>query len=65
MITEQNGRKNIGQLKTSTGLFSSKLKSSLETVSTFKPSGFFITAEDDANIQYPGGQVVLRTGDFD
>lgn len=64
MVTEQNGRKNIGQLKTSSGLFSSKLKSSLETVTTFKPTGFFITAEDDANIQYPGGQVVLRTGDF-
>ncbi|MBC7749635.1 MAG: hypothetical protein H7Z76_13860 [Methylotenera sp.] len=62
METEQNGRKNIGQLKTSSGLLSSTLTSSLQTVSTFEPTGFFITAEDDANIQYPGGQKVLSTG---
>lgn len=62
METEQNGRKNIGQLKTSSGMFSSALTSSLTTVSTFKPTGFLITAEDDANIQYPSGQTVLSTG---
>ena len=62
METEQNGRKSIGQLKTSSGLFSSTLTSSLKTVSTFKPTGFFITAEDNANIQYPAGQTVLSTG---
>lgn len=61
MKTEDNGRKNIGQLKTSSGLFSSKLKSSLNTVSSFKPTGFFVTAEDNSNIQYPTGQVVLTT----
>lgn len=61
METEQNGRKNIGQLRTSSGLFSSTLKSSLKTVSTFKPIGFFITAEDNATIQYPAGQTVLST----
>lgn len=62
MNTEQNGRKNIGQLKTSSSLLSNTLKSSLSTVSSFKPTGFFITAEDDASIQYPAGEVVLRTG---
>lgn len=61
METEQNGTKNIGQLKTSSGLLSKTLKSSLETVTTFKPSYFFITAENDATVQYPGGEVVLRT----
>ena len=61
MNTEDNGRKNIGQLKASSGLFSSTLKSSLHTVSSFKPTGFFITAEDNSNIQYPTGQVVLTT----
>lgn len=58
----ENGRKNIGQLNTSTGLFSKALKSSLNTVTPYKPTGFFITAEDDANIQYPGDFVVLTTG---
>lgn len=62
METEQNGSKNIGQLKTSSGFLSKTLKSSLTTVTSFKPTGFFITAEDDASIQYPGGQVVLSTG---
>lgn len=62
METEQNGRKNIGQLKTSSGLFSGTLKSSIKTVSPFKPISFFITAEDNADIQYPAGQEVLRTG---
>lgn len=62
METEQNGRKNIGQLKTSSGMLSRTLKSSLKTVSTFKPTGFFITAEDDANVQYPSGETVLSAG---
>lgn len=61
MNTENNGTKKIGQLETSSGMFSSMLKSSLKTVSIFKPMGFFITAEDDENIQYPSGQNVLIT----
>lgn len=62
METEQNGSKNIGQLKTSSSMLSKALTSSLKTVATFKPTGFFITAENDANIQYPDGQTVLTTG---
>lgn len=62
METEESGKKNIGQLKTSSGFLSNTLKSSLNTTSSFKPIGFFITAEDDSNAQYPGGQVVLTTG---
>ncbi len=62
METQQNGIKNIGQLKTESGMFSSTLKSSLKTVSSFKPTGFFITAENDPNIQHPGSQIVLSTG---
>ena len=64
MVTEHDGTKNIGQLKTSSGLFSKSLKSSLHTVTPFEPTDFFITAEDDADIQYPGTQIVLRTGSF-
>ena len=64
METEANGTKNIGQLKTSSGLLSKTLKSSLKTVSSFKPTRIFITAEDDANIQYPGNQIVLSTDNF-
>jgi hypothetical protein len=64
METEKNGVKNIGQLKTSSGMMSKTLKSSLETVTPFKPIGFFITGEDDVTTQYPGAVVVLKTGTF-
>jgi hypothetical protein len=61
MTAEGSKAKNIGQIKTSRRLFSSTLRSSLKTVSTTQPIGFFITSEDDGNIKYPNGQVVLRT----
>ncbi|MEO7800563.1 MAG: hypothetical protein ABIR81_01110 [Ginsengibacter sp.] len=60
METKNSGVKNLGQLKSSSSLLSSALKGSLNAVSSFEPQGFFITAEDDANISYPGTQVVLR-----
>lgn len=59
--TERNGLKNLGQLKSSSGLFSKELKSDLETATTFEPRGFFITAERAGDIGYPEGQVVLTT----
>jgi hypothetical protein len=62
--TAENGSKNIGSLNTSSSLFSKTLKSSLTTVSPFKPISLFITAENNADIQYPGSQVVLRTDRF-
>lgn len=62
--TAENGSKNIGSLNTSSSMFSKTLKSSLKTVSPFKPVSLFITAEDNADIQYPGSQVVLRTDRF-
>ncbi len=62
--TDNNLIKNIGQINSSTGFLSSKLKASFQTVSSFKPNKIFITAEDDATIQYPGSQVVLSTDNF-
>lgn len=64
MDTDNNRIKNIGQINSSTGFLSQKLKASFETVSSFKPIKIFITAEDDAAIQYPGMQVVLSTDHF-
>jgi hypothetical protein len=61
MDTDRDGVKNIGQLKTSSGIFSSKLKSSLQTVSALKPRSFFITAENVSSVQRPNGMIVLRT----
>jgi hypothetical protein len=59
--TESNGVKNIGQINTSTGLFSKTLKASLTANLPFKPKNVFITAEDNQNVQYPGNMVVLTT----
>ncbi len=59
--TKEQGNKNIGQLITSSGFLSNSLKSSLRTVTSFKPTSIFITAEDNPEVQYPGGQEVLRT----
>ncbi len=64
MDTGENGTKKIGQLKTSSSMISQTLKSSLQTVSSYKPTKIFITAEDDAGIQYPAGQTVLSTDSF-
>jgi len=61
METTQSGIQNIGQLKTSSSTFSRMLTSSLKTVTPHKPTGFFITAEDDATGNYPGMTVVLKT----
>jgi hypothetical protein len=43
---------------------SSKLTAYFETVSSVKPNKLFITAEDDANIQYPVSPIILTTGTF-
>jgi len=62
--TADKGSKNIGSLNTSSSMFSKTLKSSLKTVSPFKPISLFITAENNVDIPYPSSQVVLRTDRF-
>ena len=64
MVTQDNETKNIGQIKSGSGLLGSNLKASLSAVTTFSPRRVFITAEDDPAISYPQGQPVLSTGDF-
>ncbi|MDP4285540.1 MAG: hypothetical protein Q8891_14030 [Bacteroidota bacterium] len=61
MNTQHNGTKAVGQLNTSSSLLSKTMKSSLKTSVPFQPTSFFITAEDDADMHRPSGQVVLRT----
>ena len=62
--TKSNGVKNIGQVNTSTGLFSKKLKANLSANVPFKIKQVFITAEDVQNATSPGTQVVLTTETF-
>ncbi len=61
METQNNGVKNLGQLRSSGSMLSSTLKGSLSAVTPFEPKSFFITAEDNSNISYPGTEVVLKT----
>jgi hypothetical protein len=61
MVTENNGTKNIGQFRSKSGLISKALKGSIKTVTPFKPTAFFITAEDDGAIGEPRGEVILKT----
>ena len=62
--TEKTLVKNIGQIKSDTKFMSSKLKASFETVTAFKPSKIFITAEENSDVQYPGSEVILETRKF-
>lgn len=62
--TKENGIQNIGQLNSENKFFSKALKASLTTVTPYKPTRVFITAEDNAAIQYPGNPVVLSTDRF-
>lgn len=64
MITDQNTTKNIGQLNSSKTGIANKLKASFHTVSAFKPTKIFITAEDEQSIQYPSELVILSTDFF-
>ena len=64
METDESLIKNIGQIKSDTKFISSKLKASFETVTAFKPTKIFITAEDNADVQTPGNFIVLETNKF-
>lgn len=64
LVSDQNETKNLGQFNSSSSTFSSKLKASFKTVTSYNPNTIFITAEDDATEQYPRGEVILTTSRF-
>ncbi len=64
MVTDQNLTKNIGQLNSDKSGIANKLKATFKTVSAFKPTKIFITAENEADIQNPADQIVLSTDFF-
>jgi hypothetical protein len=59
-----NSIKNMGQIKSSSSFMSKMLKASFQNISSFRPVKIFITAELEANIQYPSNEVVLTTNNF-
>jgi len=64
MVTDNEEKKNIGLLNSSSGRLSNKLKADFETSSSTRPIQIFITAEEDASVQYPGSRVILTTHRF-
>lgn len=64
MVTDTDLTKNIGRIKSSRTMFNKRMEGSFETISSFTPVKIFITAEDDADIQYPQEQVILSTANF-
>ena len=61
METDHDGLKNIGDFRSKSELLSKAFKGSIETVSAFKPTRFFITAENDGSVSEPGPVVILKT----
>lgn len=64
IMTKERGVQNIGQIKSSTGFLSGKIKASLNALSPFKPTRVFITAEKNSDVLYPGSQEILTTRNF-
>ncbi len=61
MENNEGRAKNLGQINSFHETFTKKLKASFETVSSFKPTKVFITAEDEANVEYPSSMIVLQS----
>jgi hypothetical protein len=64
MVGSDDVTKNIGQIKSSSSMMSSKLKASFQTVSSNKPHRIFITAENDGTATTPGSMIILTTDNF-
>jgi len=62
--TKEKGSKNIGQIHSSSSMFSKTKKASITTVSPNKPVRIFITAEDDPATEEPGEVEVLTTNSY-
>ena len=64
LVTDEGVTKNIGKINSKMSGMSKQLNASFETVSAFKPSKIFVTAEDDADTQFPNSQIILSTDKF-
>jgi hypothetical protein len=61
MESDGNRVQNLGRLISSKPLFSKAFKAKLNTSTTYKPTKFFITAENGFELEYPQGPSILTT----
>lgn len=64
MVWMEDGKspvKKLGRIDPSSGTFSKALKASLSAIATTEPTKIFISAEDNAEVTYPVGEIVLTT----
>lgn len=61
MESKGNSTKNLGRLNSDKPLFGKAYQAKLKTVTTFQPTRFFITAENNNDLRYPQGEEVLTT----
>ncbi len=64
METDAGNNENLGQLKSSTSFFSKQHGASLETITSYKPVRFFVTAENGIDVRYPDSEEILKTNRF-
>lgn len=62
--TEDQGLKNIGELKNRSGMFANTRRASFERTIGFKPTQIFVTSENSTDVQFPGDQTVFRSETF-
>ncbi|MFW6351330.1 MAG: hypothetical protein ACOC2E_03000 [Bacteroidota bacterium] len=64
METDRGNNENLGQLISSTSFFSKQHGASLETITSYKPVRFFVTAENGIDVRYPDSEEILKTNTF-
>ncbi|ARK13468.1 hypothetical protein [Fibrivirga algicola] len=61
MEASNESAKKLGQITPSSGLLSKALRATMSATVITEPKRVFITAEDNIDVSYPGGQTVLTT----